>query len=86
MTTTSLYDDVIEITTEYFGPASHRFIGRMITSHLHKAPEDLETGDLKELVKWIKATVALLTDDTAIINDCTKRLDLLRKRAVFYED
>lgn len=78
MTTTTPYEGMVEIATEYFGPAAQRVIDRLIVGHLHKAPQQLRTRDLPELIKWIKITISLLTDDVEIIRDCSRRLEALR--------
>lgn len=70
----SLYELVVDITEEYLGPPSRRFINRQIQNHLSKEPEELAGSDLKNLVKWIRITAAYLTDDTKLINEYCSRL------------
>ena len=51
---TTLYSKVVDVTSEYLGPAAERFIARQIETHLNKKPEDLTQADLVKLVDWIK--------------------------------
>lgn len=62
------YDEVLDITTEYLGPAAKRFVDRQILSHLDKTPPNLSLEDMPVLVDWIKVSVALLTDDRKLVN------------------
>lgn len=74
----SLYDQVVETTHTYLGPAADRFIARQVQNHLHKQPQQLSASDLDGLIDWIQIAVSLLTEDSAIIEDY---VDELRKLA-----
>lgn len=78
---TSTYKHVIQITADYLGPASHRFIDRQIKNHLHKEPEELQPEDIPTLVDWAKVAIALLTDDTEIVEEYIERMSNLGKTA-----
>ena len=67
--TGSLYKQVVKVTHRYFGPASERFIERQIRNHLNKEPEKLQKKDLDSLIDWIKVAMALLVDNTKLIED-----------------
>ena len=67
--TSSVYNDVVRVTHVYLGPAAHRFIQRQVENHLRKSPESLTKADILDLIDWIKITVALLTDDSDIIEE-----------------
>ncbi len=62
-----LYDQVVDVTREYLGPAADRFIARQITNHLQIAPEDLANADLRKLIDWLKLSMAFLTNDELLI-------------------
>ncbi len=64
----TLYDSVVNITYDYLGPATDRFVTRQIRNHLHKRPEELQKQDLKELIEWISVAVNLLSDDDRLVN------------------
>lgn len=68
MRSSSLYNEVVETTAVYLGSAADRFISRQIVGHLNKAPEKLMKADLNELIKWIKPAMALLTDDSEMLD------------------
>ncbi|HET7673420.1 MAG TPA: hypothetical protein VFK11_02840 [Candidatus Saccharimonadales bacterium] len=70
----SLRDQVIEITTDYLGPASQRFVDRQITAHLGKAPEELKRSDIPKLIAWMEAVVSLLTHDDEIVKEYINKL------------
>ncbi|MBW3569157.1 hypothetical protein KY385_03460 [Candidatus Parcubacteria bacterium] len=69
-----IYDQLIDITEDYLGPAAERFIDRQIESHLDKHPGKLTREDLKKLTEWIRLSVAILTDDEKIIDGLTLKL------------
>lgn len=69
-----LYTALVEVTTDYLGPAAKRFIDRQIQNHLEKPPEDLTSADLPQLVDWIRVSFAFLTDDRKLIDELTRRL------------
>ena len=73
----TLYDKVVSIAEDYFGPAAPRFINRLITNHLGKAPAKLTPRDIPDLAIWISLTVAMLTDDEDVIDQFAKRLNQL---------
>lgn len=64
----TLYNDVVDITYDYLGPAADRFVTRQIRSHLDKAPEELSKRDLRDLISWIKIAMSLLTADDRLVN------------------
>ncbi|HYF97204.1 MAG TPA: hypothetical protein VD947_04185 [Patescibacteria group bacterium] len=75
--TYSLYDQAIEITTDYLGPAAKRFIDRQIVAHLDKKPENLTPADLSKLTIWMEATVSLLTNDKDVVSEYINKLEEL---------
>jgi hypothetical protein len=77
---TALYQQVVEVTNSYLGPASERFISRQIQNHLQKEPEELTREDLAKLVDWIKIAIALLTEDNKTVEEFTESLMSLTKK------
>lgn len=77
MSQTKLYQQVVEVTNNYLGPAAERFIARQVQNHLKKRPEDLSQLDLQRLIDWIQIAVSLLTDDTDIIEEYIAELNKL---------
>ena len=73
----SVYDEVVQVTHVYLGPAADRFIARQVENHLGKAPSQLTRADLVELIDWIRAVVSLLTEDTEIIEEYVDELKKL---------
>jgi hypothetical protein len=65
----TLYEQVVQTTHVYLGPAADRFISRQVQNHLHKRPEQLSQSDLERLIDWIQIAVSLLTEDSDIIGD-----------------
>lgn len=70
----SIYDQVVQVTHVYLGPAADRFIARQVENHLHKSPEELSQADLRSLVDWIQVVVSLLTEDSEIVEEYTAEL------------
>ena len=79
--TISLYDKVLTVTYDYFGPAAQRFIDRQIQNHVQKSPSQLTYGDLKDLIAWISAAMAVLTDDLELRQEYVDRLKELSKNS-----
>jgi len=75
--TETLYDNIVKVIEFYLGPAAPRFVERQISSHLHKSPEEVTAEDIAQLVEWIRISLALLTDDRAAIDECTRKLTQL---------
>lgn len=73
-TQTNLYQQVVKVTQDYLGPAAERFVSRQIQTHLHKQPEALTEKDLVALVDWIKIAIALLTEDSKMVDDYARTL------------
>lgn len=65
--TENLYDQVVQITYGYLGPAADRFVARQIRNHLRKAPEELQKQDLHRLIDWINLAMTLLSDDQKLV-------------------
>lgn len=77
MTGRSLFHEVVAVTEHYLGPSANRFITRQIAFHLHKSPEALNISDIPELCEWTKLTLALLTNDKAIVDDYAAKIMIL---------
>ncbi len=76
----SLYKDVVNITRDYLGPASERFIDRQIQSHLNKDPGQLTGRDIAVLIAWSKIAMALLTNNDEIVDEFANRLNALSRK------
>lgn len=73
----TLYEQVVQVTHLYLGPAADRFIARQVESHLHKTPNKLNETDLLGLIAWIRLAVSLLTDDNALVEEYARQLEQL---------
>jgi hypothetical protein len=65
---------VIDISREYLGPAAERFVNRQISVHLKKEPQNLTKKDLPKLVDWVRLAFALLTNDSALVDEYIGKL------------
>lgn len=68
----TLYEQTVEVSEEYLGPAAERFMRRQITTHLKIKPEALKQKDLVKLIDWSSIAFALMTKNTEDI-DAFKR-------------
>lgn len=68
---------MVEISREYLGPVSERFVSRQIKMHLNKDVEDITKADIKKLVKWIRPAIAHITHDKQYVDDYTDKLKAL---------
>jgi hypothetical protein len=75
--TPTIYEQVVEVTYEYLGPAAERFVSRQIETHLKKKPQSLSRRDLKQLTDWIKLAANLLSDDRRLVNAYLNDLNLI---------
>jgi hypothetical protein len=75
LTSISVYEQTVSITTDYLGPAAKRFIDRQVANHLHKKPEAMTVEDIPILINWAKIAMALLTDDHHIIDEFIRRMN-----------
>lgn len=69
-----LYENIIDITQDYLGPAAQRFIDRQIAFHLHKNPQEITKADVPNLVEWVSVSLASLTEDTNAVKKCSDRI------------
>jgi hypothetical protein len=79
MASATIYQQAVEITKDYLGPAAERFISRQIIFHLQKDPEDLSKKDIPQLAEWVKVSISILTEDKKMVDDFTKRILKLKK-------
>ncbi len=79
-TSTSLYEQAVDISEEYLGPAAERFIRRQISTHLGIKPEKLNIKDLPQLVKWVSLAFALLTNNADELDEFTQNLLRLKSK------
>lgn len=77
----SLFQQVAALSIEYLGPSAERFISRQIVNHLRKDPEKLTKRDLPELIKWVKITFSLLTNDHGLVDLFVADLESLSQAA-----
>jgi hypothetical protein len=65
----NLYDEIIQVSENFLGPAGERFIRRQIITHLGIEPEQLQKKHLPELVDWLRLALAVLSSDTSHVKD-----------------
>jgi hypothetical protein len=75
----TIYQQLLDLSSDYLGPASKRFIDRQIVNHLKKEPEKLKPQDMPTLVNWTKVALAFLTEDSQLINEFVSRMQSLDK-------
>lgn len=74
---TALYDQIVEITRGYLGPAAERFVVRQVRFHLDKNPDELVAEDLPKIAEWGRVTLGLLTSDRKLVDEYADRLKAL---------
>ncbi len=70
----TIYEQVVQVTHAYLGPAADRFIARQVENHLKKPPEKLTKSDLLKLIDWIRVVVSLISDDPIIVEEYISEL------------
>jgi hypothetical protein len=78
-TNKSLYEEVVNITYEYLGPAADRFVVRQIRNHLRKEPQQLHKKDLQALIDWIRIAMLLLSNDERLVGKYITQLKALTR-------
>lgn len=81
----TLYEQVVDVTVQYLGPAAERFVARQIQMHLDKDPEDLAEKDLVKLVDWIRLAIALLSEDNQLVDEFSESLLALARKPTKHE-
>jgi hypothetical protein len=76
----SVYTNLVRVTHFYLGPSSERFIERQIRSHLNIEPKQVRIRDVKNLIGWIRLSMAMLTDDDKSVRQYVKELEALSKK------
>lgn len=69
-----VYNEVIDITRDYLGPATERFLNRQIIFHLNKEPRQLTDKDIPKLAEWVKVSIAILSEDRKMVDEFSKRI------------
>jgi hypothetical protein len=78
----TIYDQVVQVTSEYLGPTADRFIGRQVENHLHKSPEDLSCADLEVLIDWMSVAASLMIEDEQKVESYIKKLHEIAQRNI----
>ena len=68
------YNRIVEIASDYLGPAASRFVTRQISSYLHKTPEELEKKDIQMLAIRIRSGLVVLTKDKRTVDEAFQRI------------
>jgi hypothetical protein len=77
--TGSVYQQLVDATNDYLGPASERFIQRQVQTHLNKRPEEVTKEDVTKLIEWVRIAIALLTEDGKMVDNYVNTLTELSK-------
>jgi hypothetical protein len=58
-----LSEQIVTLSTSYFGPAANKFLERQTTAHMNGlALDQITSSHLAELAKWVEISGALLID------------------------
>lgn len=73
-----LYEKVVGVTYKYLGPASERFVTRIIQNHLNKKPQQLRQQDMKDLIDWFTLAMSSISDDPKMVKQYEAELVALQ--------
>lgn len=59
----ALYDNVVDLSKTYFGPAAKKFVDRQMSKHLKIESSELTPSHLDELAKWCYTSGKLMIED-----------------------
>lgn len=71
------FEEIVDVTEEYLGPAARRFVSRQITFHLSKEPEAVTPDDIPELVEWMRVTMSMLTQDKTLVVEYSAKIQAI---------
>jgi hypothetical protein len=74
MTQDQYYNQILEITKDYLGPAAGRFVNRQINSYLNKSPDELLKSDIPMLAIRIRSGLVVLTKDEKTVKEAYQRI------------
>ena len=74
MTDKLYYEEIINITKDYLGPAASRFVNRQIQTYLNKSPDELQKSDIPMLAIRIRSGLVVLTKDQGTVAEAYKRI------------
>jgi hypothetical protein len=68
------YEQILDITKDYLGPASGRFLDRQINSYFHKAPHELQKGDIPMLAIRIRSGLLVISRNETRVQEAFHRI------------
>lgn len=74
------YNEILNITRDYLGPAADRFVSRQVNRHIRKEPGDLQKSDIPMLAIRIRSGLLVLTHDAEIVDQAFRRINDLADR------
>ena len=78
--TSVVYEEIVDITHDYLGPSSRRFITKLAKSHLGKKPSQLTRSDVNELHKWGIQSFAHVAENDKMVDEFSTRLLALKSK------
>ena len=72
------YEQIIEITKDYLGPAAERFVSRQIEFYLKKQPTELTRNDIDKLAKSMYTPLMLLSKDEKLVDKVVEDVKKLK--------
>lgn len=70
----TVYQQVVDVSHVYMGPAAERFIDRQVKNHLGKEPAQLTAHDILSLIDWIRIAISFLTENSDLIEEYIHQL------------
>lgn len=70
----AVYEEIVDVTNDYLGPVSRRFVTKLAKSHLDKKPSELTRQDVPTLHEWGVKAFALIAEDDGMVTEFSDRL------------
>lgn len=77
VTKSGYYNQILDITKDYLGPAADRFVNRQVSLHIKKSPEHLQKSDIHMLAIRIRSGLLVLTRDNNVVDEAFRRISAL---------
>jgi hypothetical protein len=75
-----VFEEIVDMTSDYIGPAARRFVTKIIRNHLSKSPSELKRSDVTDYHKVAVVAFAHVTKNSRLRYEFSTRLLALKTR------
>lgn len=75
-----VFEEIVDMTSDYIGPAARRFVTKIVHNHLDKSPSELKRSDVTEYHEAAVIAFARITKNSRLRYEFSTRLLALKTR------